>query len=276
MKRKTLFHRNGVRSAGFTLIEILISMTLGLVILSAVTNLMTTQKQTYEVQAQVTEMEQYVRVGMEQMIREIRMAAFGRPTWAVWNSTSSAYNITYSVQVTQGSGTDPDTIDIVGCLDPASGTFASAKNANSTSLPLGAGQGSLFNTTSNSDIYIEGLVNARVTAVSGDTLTIDTDPATGGNQGYGVAVPTGTAVYILKHHTYAISGGNLTRNENLGGGALELVMNAEDLQATFATPVVTLTLQAMTDREDATYTHPDDGDGYRRRAQTSTIQVRNL
>ncbi len=50
----------------------------------------------------------------------------------------------------------------------------------------------------------------------------------------------------------------------------------KDLQATFATPVVTLTLQAMTDREDPHYTHPVEGDGYRRRVQTSTIEVRNL
>jgi hypothetical protein len=211
---------------------------------------------------------------MEQMIREIRMAGFGRPTWDVRNVANTAYNIAYTVQVTQGTGTDPDTIDIVGCFDPPSGALANPAAIGATTLILGTGEGSAFNTDTKSDVYINNGQNARVTGVSGDILTIDTDPTTGANPGLATEALAGTVVYVVTHHTYALSGGNLTRND--GVGAKDLAENIEDLQATFATPIVTLTLQAMADREDAHYTHPVEGDGYRRRVQTSTIEVRNL
>ncbi len=275
-KLPTPFPQHRDSSQGFTLIEILIAGVLGFVVLSAVLDLMNSQKKTYEVHAQVSEMEQYVRVGMEQMIREIRMAGFGRPSWSVWNDVTGAYDIAYSVQVTQGAGTNPDAIDIIGGFDVLSGGLSSAAAVGATTLTLNVGEGGTFNTTTKSDIYVNGVGSARITAVNADVLTIDTDPGTGGAQGFASAAVAGTGIYIVKHHTYAVSGSILTRNEHLGGGALEMALNVADLQATFVTPVVTLRMDAMTERSDPTYTNPDTGDGHRTRFQTSTVRVRNL
>ena len=269
--------RHGITTqGGFTFIELMFASALGLLTLSAVVVLLTSQKQNYEVHAQVSEMDQYLRVGMEEMIREVRMAGFGQPTWTVWDSTltTPAYGIAYTVQVTQGAGTNPDIIDIIGAFDVPSGALTVA--ANATTVTLDTGQGAAFNTTDKSDAFLGDGQNVRVTGVSGDVLTIDTDPATVGDQGLATTAPIGTDIYLVKHHTYALSAGNLTRDENLTGPAMDLGENIDALQATFADPMLTVTLGAKTARADPTYTHPTTGDGHRRRTQTSNIQVRNL
>ncbi len=60
--------------AGFTLLELLISMTIGLVVLGSVFSSFTTQKKSYELQEQITVMEQNLRVPLDIITRDLRNA----------------------------------------------------------------------------------------------------------------------------------------------------------------------------------------------------------
>lgn len=253
---------------GFTLIEILVALVIAGIISTAIYNLYISQSRIYTQQEQVSDMQQNARVAMDIISRHIRMAGFGKPGWTTINSTSG---ITYEIQVTDG-GTNPDTLEIVGCIDAPPGTLASAAFSSDTTITLQSGEGSKFNTTTRSDIFIGDLENAKVTNVAGANLTIDTDPAQSGNQGLDNAYAVGTNVYLVKRVTYTISSTSLRRNENTGAGAQQVAVNIEDLQVTYAKPMVTVSITARTQGRASYYT----GDGYRRMTLTSDIIARNL
>ncbi len=69
------------REGGFTLINLLVSMGIGGIVLSAVTTTFVSQSQSYDVQEQIVEMQQNARAAMDIMTREIRMAGYS-PTGA--------------------------------------------------------------------------------------------------------------------------------------------------------------------------------------------------
>jgi type IV pilus assembly protein PilW len=64
------------RERGFSLIEFLIAMTLGLIVLGAISNVFLGQGQTYNTQEQITDMVQTARAAMDMMSGEIRMAGY--------------------------------------------------------------------------------------------------------------------------------------------------------------------------------------------------------
>ena len=68
------YNRNKER--GFTLVELLIAMTIGLIILAALSSTFLIQRKTYDVQEQIVEMVQTARAVMDMMSREIRMAGY--------------------------------------------------------------------------------------------------------------------------------------------------------------------------------------------------------
>ncbi|MBL7208292.1 MAG: prepilin-type N-terminal cleavage/methylation domain-containing protein, partial [Desulfobacterales bacterium] len=69
------------REGGFTLVELLIAMTIGLIILAALSSTFLMQRKIYDVQEQIVEMVQTARAAMDMMTREIRMAGYD-PTGA--------------------------------------------------------------------------------------------------------------------------------------------------------------------------------------------------
>jgi type IV pilus assembly protein PilW len=62
------------RNEGFTLVELLVAMAIGLIVLSAVYSTYTTQQKSYVLQEQIASMQQNLRAAMYFMVREIRMA----------------------------------------------------------------------------------------------------------------------------------------------------------------------------------------------------------
>ena len=63
-------------SAGFTLVELLIALALGLVVLTSVSSAFISQRKTYDAQEQMTEMIQGTRAVMEIITREVKLAGF--------------------------------------------------------------------------------------------------------------------------------------------------------------------------------------------------------
>lgn len=78
-------------SAGFSLVELLIAMAVGLVILGAAYQSFITQRQTYAAQEQVTDMNQNARAALDFMTRELRMAS----TIGALDQTPGTSSITY-------------------------------------------------------------------------------------------------------------------------------------------------------------------------------------
>src|SRR3989338_5208346 len=81
------FHMRVKSEAGFTLLELLISMTIGLVVLGSIFSSFTTQKKSYELQEQITVMEQNLRVPLDFITRDLRNAGYN-PTEDLTTGTS--------------------------------------------------------------------------------------------------------------------------------------------------------------------------------------------
>ena len=64
------------KEKGFTLVEILISMSIGLIIILALSSTFLLQSDAYDDQEQITEMVQTARAAIDMMTREIRMAGY--------------------------------------------------------------------------------------------------------------------------------------------------------------------------------------------------------
>ena len=68
--------KKNIKSAGFTLVELLIALALGLVLLTSVSSAFISQRKTYDAQEQMTELIQGTRAAMEIITREVKLAGF--------------------------------------------------------------------------------------------------------------------------------------------------------------------------------------------------------
>lgn len=62
--------------SGFTMIELLISMAIGLLIIAALSSTFVTQRQSYDIQQQITAAVQTARAAMDMISRELRLAGY--------------------------------------------------------------------------------------------------------------------------------------------------------------------------------------------------------
>jgi type IV pilus assembly protein PilW len=80
------------RASGFTLMELLVSMSIGMVVLAALAKTFTVQSRQNAAEEQVAQMQGNARAALDLMVREIQMAKYNPAGTAF----SSAYGVTYS------------------------------------------------------------------------------------------------------------------------------------------------------------------------------------
>ena len=271
---------------GFTLIELLIAMVIALVVIASISSAFIMQRKTYAVQEQIAEMTQNGRAAMDMLTSEIRMTGYGAPTSYIshWIDWVTGVTMDSNPKIVDG-GSGTDIIHMAACFDGPAATLSSNASAGDTTIDVTPVDGSVsdsFDTDDEKVICINGLENAVVKGVSGNTLTIDTDPNTGGDQGLNNAYDaSATTVYIcvVKVISYSIvqdPDGSyiLKRNENLGAGRQPLAENIVDLQITQSGNTIEINpLTAQTDKPDPNYSQ---NNGYRRFSQRAYITPPNL
>ena len=276
------------KEAGFTLVELLVTLGITLVVIASVSGTFIMQQKTYDAQQQITEMIQNARAGMDVMSSEMMMTGYGVATTALstWLNWAGVTFGTDPVLIEDGTGAlGSDIIHVAGCFDGAATTLAA--NATSGDTTISVADGSEFNTTTKSNICINGIERAVVTGVSGNTLTIDTDPGTTGDQGLANAYDTSAMtvdICVVKIISYSIvldPDGSyiLKRNENLGAGRQPLAENIVGMQATQVPSTGKILgieinpLTARTDKPDPDY---NENSGYRTYRLRSVVTPPNL
>jgi type IV pilus assembly protein PilW len=90
---------------GFTLIELMISIAIGLVVLASVATTFTSQTRAYSAQEQINQMEQNLRGALDIMTREIKMAGY-RPNGGTVTGVVSYTSTSLTIQADlDGNGT---------------------------------------------------------------------------------------------------------------------------------------------------------------------------
>lgn len=274
------------KSKGVTLIELLIAMLISAILIAGIYRTFIHQQKTYATQEQVADMQQNVRVAINRMMREIRMAGFGS-IQGVLPVTFLGGTRTYTDVVNPdapvaGALTIVSAIGGAAALLKQPGDSVGAMILASNQIQVSAL--AEFDTNNKRYISIGGLESNSITAIDGanNILTLNTDVGnfynTNGN----------TLVYAIRAISYRImidATGSpiLRRDENTGGGFQPMADNIEAIEfrnPDGSTPInpnsmsMQVTVTAITDRPDPELLK-GGGDGYRRRQFTSIILQRN-
>jgi prepilin-type N-terminal cleavage/methylation domain-containing protein len=281
------------RSKGLTLIELLVAMAISGILVAALYRTFIGQHRTYTVQEQVVDMQQNVRVAINRMMREIRMAGFGS-AWNVFPPEHLPFvtldglfpDVMNPRDNVNNVGQNDDQITIIGAFEQVSTLSQSTDGSDTIQLVGGADQ---FNLLTRRYLCIGGLETHIVGWMSGNTVTLD------GRLLFNHAV--GTPVYKVKAIRYRLRWDN--RNPNMpvltredltdGGGSQVVAINIENLQFRYvledgsesdspAAPsqirMVRVTVHARTSFSDPEF--KGGTGGFRRRTIASNILVRNM
>ena len=272
---------------GVTLIELLLALVISAILVAGIHRTFIHQQKSYATQEQVADMQQNVRVAVNRMMREIRMAGFG--------NIQGVLPVTFPVV----GRTYPNVVNIdlpvAGALTIVSAIGGNATLSAQPGDSVGGGPLALnqiqvsalaeFDTNDRKYISIGGLESHFITAIDGPNrvLTLNTDV---GNF-YRIGGKNPTLVYAIRAISYRIANDAsgrpiLRRDENIGGGFQPVADNIESIEfrnPDGSTPInpnsmsLQVAVTARTDRPD-----PDiqkTGDGYRRRQYSSIILQRN-
>jgi prepilin-type N-terminal cleavage/methylation domain-containing protein len=269
------------KNKGVTLIELLIALLISTILIAALYQAFVGQRKTAAVQEQVADMQQNVRVAINKMMREIRMAGFG----SVGDVLSQVGGVNGFTDVITPND---DSITIVGGFRQISALAADAVGGQNKITLANATEASEFDGAIHHYLSVGGLESNTVQSRTGGDLTLD--------KPLRVTYPVGTPVFKIHAIAYGIrnDGGVLVLFRDLypntGSSKRETVAeNIENVQFEYfdadgnllALPIadpgiirmIRVSVRARTNMADSDF---KGGDGYRRRTIASNIQIRNM
>ncbi len=197
---------------GLTLIELMVSMLIGVTVIAAAFTALTTTQKANKANSQVVETQQNVRVAMDLISGDIKKAGFGS-SGIVGNCNvliGTAAQVAPIVPADQTVGANDTGPDSISMIVPTTGsspdwTLANPTGIGFSQITLQVGAAAAMTTAgltpgvNNNDlISIGGLTAVRVLSIAGDTLTL----------GSTIAAPAqflaNTRVYLLQCVTYQV------------------------------------------------------------------------
>jgi len=157
-------------SKGVTLIELLIALVISAILVAGIYRTFIYQQKTYATQEQVADMQQNVRVAINRMIREIRMAGFGgknentngnNDMISGFGNVNGYTNIITAESSVTEDGITHDRITVVGAYTQLA-TIADDVIAGSPSLTVNYSGGTKFDAGTRKYMCINGRYNYEV------------------------------------------------------------------------------------------------------------------
>jgi len=236
---------------GFTLIELLISMVVGIILMGAMVSTFLIQRKSYDIQEQVTQMNQNARAAMDLMSREIRMAG---------------YQVEGIDEITDDS--DSNTITFLGDVDSDVITAIDTNPASASETSISVNLSDAGDYIAETDyIYLsDGFNSELIRADASGAFSTSGEPDTINlSEGLTNSYAVGSLVQTVEEVTYELDGSTLERN------GYPVADDIESLNFTYVADTVKIELTARTAKIDPDY----KGDGYRRRTLTMTVKLRN-
>jgi prepilin-type N-terminal cleavage/methylation domain-containing protein len=275
-----------MKQRGMTLIELLVAMAITGLLGAGVYRTFTGQQHTYEVQDQVVDMQQNVRMAISRMTRELRMAGFGKLDSNFFSTTKHGSKMLGQFGSVVTPGGDGKSVTVVAALQTI-GILTANAPAGSNSFVVDNASG--FDLDKKKYVSINGMESYRIYGIAGNQLTLKA----GTQLAYSHFI--GEPVFLVMAITYSIGVLDgifvLLRDDNLGLGAQPVAENIEDLRFRYVMSdgttldvvpggqldnirMIQTTIVARSDKTDPVLAKV--GDGFRRRTLTTNIQLRNL
>ncbi len=216
--------RGSAGQAGVTLIELMIGLTVGTIVLAVAFTMLTTTSKSFRANQQIVDTQQNLRMAMELLSRDIKLAGFGSPGVTIGNCSNG---IVPNDQNPTGADSGPDSVQLLVPTTRSTGanrwTLRTATTTSGvTQIALQTGGGGAVADMANSGlavgsyISIGGSATAQVSAYDSTANTIN------------VSIPpplwfqTEDPIYLLQCIRYQVvlppDTGNLC-NEVNGGSA---------------------------------------------------------
>jgi type IV pilus assembly protein PilW len=172
-------HSPTIEQAGFTLIELMVGMAVGVIVVAAAFTILTTTAKSLRANEQTVDTQQNIRMAMEWLSRDLKLAGFGNPGVPVGNCTNA---IVPGDQNATGVDSGPDSVQVLVPTTKASGSnrwtlSAATTTAGVTQITLQPGavadmvsSGLVAN---QSYISLGGSATALVTGLSATGSTIN-------------------------------------------------------------------------------------------------------
>ena len=187
------------RRAGFTLIELMIAITITVLAMAAVYTSFIVQQRSFTTQDQVAETELSSKIGFDMLINDIRDAGFGYPA-----EKPPVNSFTESIYINPTPGVNgSDILTLVGGFRRIA-ALQNATTVGSDQIMINYTGSTEFNQANRSNLSIEGLTFATITnctLVGGNcsgaaVITLDRD--------IDKPIPAGRPVYLVEDVTYQI------------------------------------------------------------------------
>jgi len=188
--------------------------------------------------------------------------------------------------VLQDANGTTDAIWIVAAFEEPVASLAANSLSGASTLQLGVGEGAAFNTADKKMIFIGKVETARITAISGDTLTISTHATT--SRGLQYDHPATSVIERVKVRSYewAIETLNypyqpdLTRDNSIAGTFTffwqRMIANGiSDFQIVESGDRVDIAVDGKASVKDNSHLNGDGGTEYRKLSMSSSAMGRN-
>jgi type IV pilus assembly protein PilW len=165
--------------AGFTLIELMVGMAVSVIVVAAAFTILTTTSKSLRANEQVVDTQQNLRMAMEMLVKDFKLAGFGTPAVPIGNCTSP---IMPADQNVAGADTGPDSVQLLVPTTRSTGANRwtlklPTTTAGTTVITLQPGAvADMVNsglTANTSYISIGGSATALVTGFNGPASTIN-------------------------------------------------------------------------------------------------------
>lgn len=212
------FRKRPDRSAGFTFVELLITLAIFSILVGALFKFFSSQRDTYLREELKLERDQNLRMALDTLSRELSQAGYraadalfvdNLSKWAPSSYIPSEplpVSFDANPKITLGDGSYPDVITFAFAVSTTTNPTTLSDEADGTSITV-----SLSNTDSKKQYKTGDIISvgylpeyATVSAVDGKTLTVDTDPEATGLQGFSETYPAGTPLEEVSIVSYAV------------------------------------------------------------------------
>ena len=179
VQRHRFTMRRPTGQAGFTLIELMIGMAIAIIVMAAAFTILTTTSRSLQANERIVDTQHSLRVAMDLLVRDLKLAGFGNPGVAVGNCTNA---IVPADNTPTGADSGPDSVQLLVPTTRSTGTnrwtlLNATPPAGTTRLTLQPGAVTDMVTSGLTDnvsyISIGGSATAQVTAHSNSASTID-------------------------------------------------------------------------------------------------------
>ena len=195
------------RRAGFTLVELMIAITITVLAMAAVYTSFIVQQRSFTTQDQVAETEVSSKISFNMLVNDIRTAGFGYP-----DDEAPVINTTFTAVINatdSGINNGPDTLTLVGGFRQIA-TLQNATTVGSDQIMITYTGSTEFNSiiapiSNRTNLSIEGLTFATITNCTLVGGTCDDAAAITLDRGVDRAIPQGRPVYLVEDVTYRIA-----------------------------------------------------------------------